>query len=499
MYRIMLIFSLSIVLLSVSKAQYPQLDAIHAEVDFSCYLRDWDGFGFNYVETAQTTNYNEWAQDYGGFSLLTTNKKQEIIDLIFGEEGLKVGIVKMFLDPWHQVSPGSKFDHASTTSNMREFVRMGLKETRENGRDLEIFTTLYGPPSWATLQKVLRGRDLDPEMNEKLASYMVDWVRYLKIDEQLPVKYLSLHNEGEDWMRWPRDGSQSYIGEGHDYNMWWPSNQMIEFVNLLPDMLKKAGVGDVKPTNGECSNWYRFNNWGDAWALYENEEALKNIGIITSHGFYTGNYSYWYGDHNATGTNLIKKKRPDIHVWVTSSSWDKMDVKFVRQIYGSIYGAEANAFTPWAGIQRPPQWVGGDPNPGNAIQVKENGEYEIRNGYYLYKQVTRAGQPGMKVCKTISTDTEAPVIAFSGAGTNNPNAFVIINFNDYGDTPPYMSIKGDKKMRINIKGSKAKSFKGYRTDCKTELYKYIGEFEVADGVFEYTAPRESVTTFFEIK
>jgi len=60
---------------------------VPAEVDFSHHLRIWDGFGFNYVETAHTYDYEAYPQEYGGLSLLDDGQKQEIIDLIFGGDG----------------------------------------------------------------------------------------------------------------------------------------------------------------------------------------------------------------------------------------------------------------------------------------------------------------------------------------------------------------------------------------------------------------------------
>ena len=91
--------------LSLALAGYSQaLDftAIRATVNFSHTLQDWDGFGFNYVETAHTFDMQEFNQEYGGFSLLDEKEKQEIIEMVFGEEGLKVGLVKMFLGSNHQ-------------------------------------------------------------------------------------------------------------------------------------------------------------------------------------------------------------------------------------------------------------------------------------------------------------------------------------------------------------------------------------------------------------
>jgi O-glycosyl hydrolase len=177
---------------------------IRATVDFGQQVRAWDGFGVNYVETAQTRDYAADPQEYGGFSLLTEDRRQRILDLIFGPDGLKPGLLKMFLDPHHQgaVNTGT-FDHTTTTRWIRYFAREGHKKTRARGGDLAIITTLYGPPGWMTKQRFLRGRDLDPALKRDCARYLIEWVKYLGQVEGLPVKYISLHNEGEDYVRWP--------------------------------------------------------------------------------------------------------------------------------------------------------------------------------------------------------------------------------------------------------------------------------------------------------
>ena len=132
------------------------------QIDFSKTLRDWDGFGVNYVEAAQTRDYEAYPQEYGGFSILNELQRQEIIDLIFGEDGLKPGLIKMFLDSFHQETPNadydfnantidlSAYDHETTTQWMRYFVREGLKRTRSRGADLAVVATLYGPPGCGT-------------------------------------------------------------------------------------------------------------------------------------------------------------------------------------------------------------------------------------------------------------------------------------------------------------------------------------------------------------
>ncbi|HYW95307.1 MAG TPA: hypothetical protein VE870_06960, partial [Bacteroidales bacterium] len=294
MKKLLVIFFVCLFIINVN-AQYPTIKGVSVQVEFDKRIRAWDGFGFNYVETAQTPDYKEFSQEYGGFSLLNDRQKSEIIDMVFGEDGLKVGLVKMFCDPFHQAEAGGPYNDTTTTKYMREFVRMGLDKTRSRGGDLNIITTLYGPPSYMTLQKKIRGRDLDPEHKGDLAAYMVEWVRFLREKEHFPVNYLSLHNEGEDWTRWPWDGSDPNIGHGHDYNMWWTPSLVAEMIKVTHDSLVAGGMGDVGVTPGETSNWYRFSYWGYSDAVSEDPEAVKDLGLITSHGFFNGTYGRWFG------------------------------------------------------------------------------------------------------------------------------------------------------------------------------------------------------------
>ncbi len=459
--------------------------AVRAEVNFSKKLRAWDGFGVNYVEVAQSLDYSTDPQEYGGFSLLSDEERAQILELTFGNHGLKPGIVKMFLDPFHQKEPNGPFDHQTTTKWMRFFVKEGLKKTRARGDDLTVFTTLYGPPAWATRQKFMRGRDLDPARKTELAAYMIDWVKYMRQVEGVPVKFISLHNEGEDWHRWPPDGKSGNIGKGHDYNMFWPPEQVADFIRFMPGMLKKQGLGDVGVTPGECTNWYRFSAWGYADAIAGDPAALKNLGLITSHGFYGGTYGRWFGEHRSVGTDVLREKRPELHAWVTSTSWSKMDADNIKEMHGNIYTAKVHGIVPWACIQRPTKWVGGDPNPGTAFRVQEDGSFEVLRGYYFYKQVSRAGQPGTAVAWTMSMDSETCLIGFANNGSKHPDAFVVVNIG-----------KDPKKIAVQVKGTKSLRFSAFRTSDAEDRYAPAGDFQVSEGTIVYNAPARSATTFF---
>jgi len=457
---------------------------IDARVAFDTALQVWDGFGVNYVELAQSTDPVTDPQEYGGFSRLTEEKRQEIIRLIFGEDGLQPSIIKMFFDPFHQKEPGGPFDHESTTAWMRYFVKEGIRVTNErNGDPIQIITTLYGPPAWATKQKILRGRDLDPSQYENLAMYMIDWAKFLVETEKLPVKYLSLHNEGDSPNRWPLDGSHGNIGKGHDYNAFWRPTEVSHFLDFMPPMIRKANL-EVGLTPGECSNWGTFAAAWYHWAIHDNTEAMKNIALITSHGFGEGNAI------NSQANDLLRMKRPDLHSWTTSMTWGNRrmvhEYDFVNLMRRNIYDAKVNAIIPWACIQTN-TWVGGDPNPGTAFFVDDNGNYQLKPQYYYYKQLTRAGKPGMAVAKVkVGTpeDEGINLIAFTSNGTNNPDAFIVMNLTDK-----------DCELSISVSGTNSVNFEAYRS-TSSEQYVKTGDFQTENGRLSYQAPSGSVTTFF---
>ncbi len=457
-------------------------------VHFDRQIRRWDGFGVNYVETAQTRDYKADPQEYGGFSTLPEEQRQKILDLVFGADGLRPSIVKMFLDPFHEPSndnedawriDDSKFDHVTTTRWMRYFVQEGRKRALAQGRDLEIITTLYGPPAWTTRQKIVRGRDMDPAMKEEAAEYMVAWVKYLREVEKLPVRYLSVHNEGEDFRRWPTDGSHGGYPH-HDYNMYWHSSLVAEFMPLLRRMLDHHGMKDVLPTPGETSSWDRFINWGYAWALAENADALKSTGLITSHGFGSG------GAFTSMGVDLLRLKRPELKAWTTSMSWGRMDATFLSYIHAQIYAVGVNAVIPWACIQTD-TWVGGDPNPGTAIRVNRKGGYSVEPGYYYYRHASRLGQRGMAVAEVRSAAPEIGLIAFASAGTSHPDGFLVFN-----------TSAGRRDLVVKVHGSKASAFDAYETEPGT-LWRGLGRQAVRNGEIWISLAPNSVVSFHSVR
>lgn len=463
-----------------------------ATIRFDRLLQEWDGFGINYVEACQTRDYTSSPQDYGGFSILSEDAIREIIALIFGDDGLRPGLAKMFLDPWHQPEPGAGYDydsprivpeaytHESTTRWMRRFIREGTALSRGRGSDLAVVTTLYGPPAWMTQQRFVRGRDLDPRFRLEMAKYLAAWAKFLRDSESIQVRAISLHNEGEDWMRWPLDGSGA--GEdGHDYNLYWPTEMVAQFVALCRRVLDANGLGDVLVSPGECTNWKRFHTWGYARAIADDPEALAALGLIVSHGFYSAGMQRWSGDHRSAGVDLLRGVRPDLHAWTTSTGWGREYLSMLWEIEQSIYAAKLNAYIPWAGVQRQALWKGGDPNPQTAIVVHEDGTYRVQKEYHVYKHACRAGQPGMRVAEFSCNDSEIVVLAFGSNGTAHRDAFVLAN-----------TSKEAREIELEVRGPSGHApFESWCT-TETDNWRPLGLTSLPGRI---TLPARSVTSF----
>ena len=325
-------------------------------VEFDQKIREWDGFGANYVEVRHTRDYDVWPQDYGGFKYLTDKEKQEVIDLVFGDEGLRVSLVKMFLDPYHEPVPDNEdpniinmpgFQHTKTTENMRYFVQEGIKKTRARGEDLQILAGLYAGPAFA-IEQGAWGRDLIPEQKYELAEYMISWAKYLRDVEELPVKYLSLHNEEAGEGMWDNYDSAGYLKvdpntDRKDRALFWPKEQIVDFLSFMRGMLDQQGMNGVGLTPGETNLWSFLVDLGIAEEITSSDQALNNLGLITSHSFVRnlGPEEFREAMLRSEPIDIIQAKRPELKAWSTSGKLDGYekdvaDIGFMEQFYLQI-------------------------------------------------------------------------------------------------------------------------------------------------------------------
>jgi O-glycosyl hydrolase len=396
--------------------------------------------------------------------------------MTFDADGLQPSVVKMFLSshllpepPQPGVIDLDKYRFAECMAQTIYFAKEGIRRSREQGITLRFMITMYGPPAWGNQQKIIRGKDLDPAMRDALATYLAGCALYLREREGIPVEAISLHNEGEDPNRYPGH-------PGDDFNMYWKPDQIADMIARLRQQLDAAGLSNIAVAPGETTLWSRFEPY--AWAIAGNPQARNAIGLITSHGF--------GGDFGTQGIRFLHQQRPDLKVWTTSCSWyNSGGVDFARNYVDQINKIGVNALIPWALIQTPPKWPGGDPNPNPPFLITDDRGVEVNKSYYYYKQFTQAGRPGMVVAE-IGGDyyNSLYALAFAGSTSQARNAFLIVN-----------AAEQPHDVYLTLAGSSGQ-FALYRTDAVAESYQPIGEFRFAPSA-SYTAPPASVSTFFE--
>jgi hypothetical protein len=117
--------------------------------------------------------------------------------------------------------------------------------------------------------------------------------------------------------------------------------------------------------------------------------------------------------------------------------------------------------------------------------VDGKGDYTIEQGYYLFKQLSRAGQPGMAVADVTTSDPNIQLMAFASNGTANPDAFIVFN----------LSERAHPGVRVRVSGTDAKSFDAYVTGFRKQ-YAPLGAIPVQNGALEFAVPPQAVITFF---
>jgi len=494
-------------------------------VAFDRPLRAWDGFGVNYVQAAQTPDPVAAPQDFGGASLLTDAQRREIIDLVFGPDGLQPDLLKLWILPFHErendnadpeQTDDQRFDVAGPTQWMRWFAREGRAATLARGGDLQMLATLYGPPGWMTAQRTLRGRDLDPAMDLELAEYLAAYVRALRRDDDLAVRWVSLHNEGEHAIRYAEAGESAGRLSGHDYNMLWTPAQVARVLCTTRAYFDRHGLTDVGLTPGETTYWTWLRPI--AAAIRDDACATKSLGLITSHGFDASidSTSDWYAPMwthaDPQPIAWLRAARPDLHAWVTSARWGadlpaggqtvpRMGFDFLESIRRHIYQAGVNGYIPWAAIQRWSQWKtdGQVPNKGAAVLVHDDGRVEVQRGYHLYRHLTRAGRAGMQVATVSTDDPWLLAFAFTGADGRSSSAVVLANASWYA-----------VPVQLEVSGSRAAALTGRRTITdllparhwvgerpRPETWAPLADLPVVAGEARLTLPPMSVVTLWE--
>lgn len=196
-----------------------------------------------------------WAQDVGGWE---DEKRNLVADLLFDQaQGAGLSIYRYNLgggegwnisDPWRraetfEVAPGD-YDWSRDANAM-----WMLRAARDRG--VEHFVAFVNsPPARMTVSGLTTGEkdgksNLKPEMYADFARYLIDVVRHLREEEDIPVRWISPLNEPQ-WA-WSYQNGQ----EGSHYS----PNEVLELARVLLAALAESQLEDVQLSLFESGEW----------------------------------------------------------------------------------------------------------------------------------------------------------------------------------------------------------------------------------------------------
>ncbi len=459
---------------------------IRAYVDFSKTIREWDGFGISFLNSLCIKPDPVPSLFKSENNLIDENSFKKIAELIFGLDGLKISIIKTFISLSKQKQFSFHYNENDSVNKSEisftpfdqetsTFCEMAYKASMSWGATIQLLCTFTNPPGWMTRQKITGGRDLDPSHRIDYAHIMAASIKYL-LNNNLPVKYLSIHHHGEDWHKWDENGQKS-----NDllYSLYWPPEQVADFIKLLRRMLDKNDLANIALTSGETC-CLRFTDWGYANAITEDPSVLESLGLISS---CTSTIEF----DNKTiavqsyGIDELQNKHPGLRLWITNDSYSSVDSQVLSQIRHFIYNSRTNAV-----------FVGNLFN--SATDLKEspflftyvNDNLSVSDSYYYLKILCRAGQSGMMICTVACNLPGVSLIAFSSNNTKNHDSFVILN-----------ACANEFLFPIEIRGSVNESFNVFRTSS-FEKFINLGIVKVKEGKINFKITPFSATAFYGV-
>jgi len=254
-----------------------------------------------------------WAQDVGGWE---DDKRDQIVRLLFNPQtGISLSIYRYNIgggdgeniqDPWRktetfEVSPG-EYDWS------RDANAIWVMKAAQSEGVRQFVAFANSPPARMTLSGLTTGEkdgksNLPAESYDDFAQYLVDIVHHLRVDENIPVGWISPVNEPQwDW---------SYL-KGQEGCHYGPA-EVLEVTRALIHAIEKDNL-DVKVSVFESGQWKNSQVYIDK--LLKDPEVAPFLDHLAIH-------SYWSkADDKRPVINFIGRNFPGTHLWMTE--WTEM-------------------------------------------------------------------------------------------------------------------------------------------------------------------------------
>lgn len=387
-------------------------------VDTTAVLQTMDGWG---------TSLCWWANAAGGWDMEGASgkeKREELAELVFGEDGLNLNIARYNIpggdDPSHDhmvncrgmtLLKPSEEEEYDWDADANQMWMLSAANQLRNG-DLYVETFNNSAPYWMTESGCSSGGDnksdenLPVENYGKYAEYYADVLTYIQDELGIPVTSLEVMNEpNSDY--WGKGGSQ----EGCKVSKGAHQSQLIKAVY---DEIEKRSL---KSLSGSDFLWAAPDetNPGMAYNSYNalTEDVKGIVGKLNYHTYQRndadlqrmGTLAY---DVDAYSPEAQKKKLWMSEICYGSGNPDDHNTMadvftMADDIYGDLYQAHANAWIIWQAMETELENLEKGCNYGlihGVYQEPGNKEYGFdldamalnRGDYYVTKQYYGMGQ-----------------------------------------------------------------------------------------------------------
>jgi glucuronoarabinoxylan endo-1,4-beta-xylanase len=272
-------------------------DAAEAPADFRVFpetsYQTMSGFGAGICENTLKD-----------MQALSPKDRERLYDLVFGEDGLRLNIIRIHISPNAQPfstgaalrGQGLRYDweHDANTQNVYQAIAPALKHSR-----VMLYAVPFTPPRrWKSNKQPTWGGSLLRENYRDYAEYLADFVAYYQKVRSLTIDILSLQNEPDVAIWWD--------------SCRWKGSELNDFLEEIASVFRRQRLS-TKFMLSEGSTWDQA--WMHVAPALADAQSRPLLGILASHS---------YGDDDLVdeGRDLFRAAatQHEIPVWMSEMS-----------------------------------------------------------------------------------------------------------------------------------------------------------------------------------